>query len=76
MPQRFVVVQIFLQTGVLSLLNHCCCSPLFAWVGVLLVYTFLKATQMLPHFCTICNSFTGDGTRTHTVRIEVLTPTF
>ncbi len=42
MSQTFVVVQIFLQTEVFSLLDHCCRSPLFVWVGVLMVYLVYK----------------------------------
>src|SRR5215210_686180 len=34
--QTFVVVQNSLQTDVFSLLNRCCCSPSFVWVGVLI----------------------------------------
>src|SRR5215211_3290736 len=34
--QPFVVVQISLQTDILSLLSRCC-LPLFVWVGVLMV---------------------------------------
>jgi hypothetical protein len=40
--QTFVVVQISLQTEVFSLLDRCCRSPLFVWVGVLLVYLVYK----------------------------------
>ena len=44
--QTFVIVQIFLQTDVFSLLNRSYCSPLFVWVGVLLVYLMCAATSV------------------------------
>ena len=34
--QPFVVVQIYLQIGIFSLLSRCGCSPLFVWVSVLI----------------------------------------
>jgi hypothetical protein len=40
--QTFAVVQISLQTEVFPLLGHCCRSPLFVWVGVLMVYLVYK----------------------------------
>jgi hypothetical protein len=31
------------------------CSPLFVWVGVLLVYMSLTSTPALSHLCVVCN---------------------
>jgi hypothetical protein len=59
MPQTFVVVQIFLQTDVFPLLNRCCCSALFMWIGVLTVYKILVVTSMLSHFCMNYSPFRG-----------------
>jgi hypothetical protein len=40
----FAAVQKLLQISIFSLEDHRECSPLFVWVGVLLVYTSLTAT--------------------------------
>jgi hypothetical protein len=37
LSRAFAVVQKYLQNGRLSSMMLHCCSPLFAWVGVLLV---------------------------------------
>jgi len=43
----FAAVQKLLQISIFSLTGYRECSPLFVWVGVLLVYRSLSAT---PHF--------------------------
>jgi hypothetical protein len=45
----FATVQKHLQTGTFSVNMSRVCSPLFVWVGVLLVYFSLTATPTLSH---------------------------
>src|SRR5215203_1729489 len=59
--QMFVIVQISLQTDLFSLLNCCCRSPLFVWVGVKLVSTTVGIITGFSHVYMICSPFTGAG---------------
>ena len=52
-PWLFADVQKYLQNCAFYVTRSRACSPLFVWVGVLLVYTNISATPALSHLCVV-----------------------